>query len=89
LYIKALESSDGKQQQELSSLYSDDSQVENEDKIKRVKAIFKATGAAEKTQEAIKAVTAKAFDILESISITDSSKSILKDFGIWLMNRRV
>jgi geranylgeranyl diphosphate synthase type II len=89
LYIKALESSDAKQQQELSSLYSDDSQVENEDKIKRVKAIFKATGAAEKTQEAIKAVTSKAFDILESISITDSSKSILKDFGIWLMNRRV
>ena len=43
----------------------------------------------EKTQEAIKAYTSKAFDILESISITDSSKSILRDFGIWLMNRRV
>ena len=89
LYIKALESSDAMQQQELSNLYSEDSQVENEDKIKRVKAIFKATGAAEKTQQAIKAFTSKAFDILESISITDSSKSILKDFGIWLMNRRV
>lgn len=89
LYIKALESSDAKQQQELSNLYNEDYQVENEDKIKRVKAIFKATGAAEKTQQAIKAFTSKAFDILESISITDSSKSILKDFGIWLMNRRV
>ena len=89
LYIKALESSDIKQHQVLSDLYSADSQVENEDKIHRVKTIFKATGAAEKTQEAIKAYTSKAFDILESISITDSSKSILRDFGIWLMNRRV
>ena len=73
----------------LSDLYSAYSQVENEEKIHRVKTIFKATGAAEKTQEAIKAYTSKAFDVLESISITDSSKSILRDFGIWLMNRRV
>ena len=65
------------------------SQVDNEEKLHRVKPILNAPGAAEKTQEAIKAYTSKAFDVLESISITDSSKSILRDFGIWLMNRRV
>ena len=64
LFIKALESSDIKQHQVLSDLYSAYSQVENEEKIHRVKTIFKATGAAEKTQEAIKAYTSKAFDVL-------------------------
>lgn len=89
LYIKALEAADSKQHETLSLLYHPESQVNDADKIIQVKTIFKATGAAEKTQHAIQAYTSNAFDILETISIPDSSKTILKEFGVWLMNRRV
>ena len=46
----------------------------NNKKIELVKSIFISTGAAEETQQAIKKFTSRAFDILELINISESSK---------------
>ena len=89
LYIKALEFANAEQKDALTSMYHPDSSLENNKKIELVKSIFISTGAAEETQQAIKKFTSRAFDILELINISESSKAVLKEFGTWLMNRRV
>ena len=58
-------------------------------KIAFVKQIFEASGAADATKKAILEFTNKAFDVLNSISISDDKKALLKAFGNNLMNRNV
>lgn len=86
LYIKALEFSSPSEKKRLELLFSK-KMKENQQKIEDVKAIFNSSGASEKTKEIIKEYTNKAFEVLETISISEVKKDILREFGINLMNR--
>ncbi|KAA2219050.1 polyprenyl synthetase family protein [Maribacter flavus] len=88
LFIKALESGSGSIKKELLDLYSIQP-GDPTDKIEAVKTIFRESGAAESTQNAIESFTQKAFLILNDLDITDSKKAILKRFGENLMRRTV
>ncbi|MBO6607776.1 polyprenyl synthetase family protein [Psychroserpens sp.] len=88
LYLKALEFSDDTNRLQLGHLYTI-SPTDPTDKIQAVKQIFLSSGSAEATKEAIEVFTSKAFDVLESIDISDENKAILRNFGQELMNRNV
>jgi len=88
LYIKALELASKLEKEILEILFSSKKEVNN-DKIQRVKEIFKSSGAVEKTKEEILRYTSKAFDILDTISIPVDKKEVLKGFGRSLMSRNV
>ncbi len=88
LYLKALEFSNAEDQLQLEHLFginpSDSTQ-----KIEITKQLFVSSGSAEATQIEIKNYTKKAFSMLESLSISEEKKSLLKEFGEQLMNRNV
>lgn len=88
LFLKALELSVDNQKNELLQLYGDSSS-NNDNKVNRVKQIFDASGASTATKKIIENYTQKAFNVLESISISSAKKELLKQFGIALMNRNV
>ncbi len=88
LYLKAIEFSKPDEKELLTQLFSIRSE-DNENKIKAVKEIFNSTGASDATQKAIQEFTLKAFDTLENIDISKDKKTILKDFGQNLMERKV
>lgn len=88
LYIKTLEYSTDVQKSELSHLFS--IQPENNiEKIQAVKDLYESTGASRSTQEAIKDYTMKAFEILETLDVSEDKKHILRTFGKNLMDRKV
>ncbi len=88
LYLKALEFSSEKDQQQLIQLFSSDD-TDSETKIEIVKQIFRVSGSAEATQKAISSYTKTAFDILKTITISQPKKQILESFGTQLMSREV
>lgn len=88
LYLKALEFSSEKDQQQLTQLFSSED-TESVTKIEIVKQIFRASGSAEATQKAISSYTKTAFDILKTINISEQQKQILESFGTQLMSREV
>lgn len=88
LYLKAVAFSKDEEAQELRNLFSiqpDD----NTDKIERVKALFKSSGASKATQNAIQDFTFKAFQTLDKMNISVDKKEMLKAFGENLMGRKV
>jgi len=88
LYLKALAFLDKKDSIQLEQLFSvqlDD----NSDKIETVKQYFISSGSAKATQDAIKEYTEEAFKVLDTLSIADDKKSLLKTFGTSLMTRSV
>lgn len=88
LFLKALELSDTNQNQELVKLFNSHNS-NNEDKITKAKQIFDATGASTVTKQIIVEYTENAFKLLDAMSISSEKKSLLKQFGIALMNREV
>ncbi|MFD0989392.1 polyprenyl synthetase family protein [Mariniflexile jejuense] len=88
LYIKALEFSEDKNKLKLLDLFSK-TLDNNDEKIETVKTIFIESGSAEATKTAIEAYTKKAFGVLESMSISEEKRMLLKAFGNNLMNRTV
>jgi len=88
LYLKALELSDQTEKQVLKVLFSE-KLTKNHKKIEKVKSIFISSKAAEKTKKEIEKYTQRAFITLESISISEKKKQLLKDFGTELMNRSI
>lgn len=88
LYLKAIEFSNDEQAQELKTLFEMQLQDNNE-KIKKVKTIFKESGASKATQDAIEMYTFRAFETLERMDIELSKKEILSTFGKNLMGRKV
>ena len=88
LYLTALEKcnpSEKKKLEELFSIKLDD----NQQKIEEVKTIFNNSKASEKTKFLIEKYTEQAFEILETILISDDKKQLLRSFGENLMNRNV
>ncbi|MGC6432072.1 MAG: polyprenyl synthetase family protein [Jejuia sp.] len=88
LYLKALEFSSEEDKTRLEKLFS--SYPENTDeKVETVKALFETSGSAKATKDAIEDYTRKAFSVLESLSVSEDKKALLKLFGNNLMNRTV
>lgn len=88
LYLKALDFLDAKDKIQLEQLFSvqlDD----NSDKIETVKQYFISSGSAKATQDAIKEYTEEAFKVLDTLSIAEDKKHLLKAFGTNLMTRSV
>jgi geranylgeranyl diphosphate synthase type II len=88
LYIKALQLSDATDKKVLIDLYSIEPN-DVEEKIKIIKEIFISSGAAEATKQEIKKYTQKAFNILESLGVSNEKKQVLTQFGEQLMNRNI
>lgn len=88
LYIKAVEFASKENKLELQHLFSL-SPSDPSDKIETAKNIFKSSGAAEATRAEIENYTNKAFEVLETLNISEKNKDILKAFGSSLMNRNV
>jgi geranylgeranyl diphosphate synthase type II len=88
LYLKSLASVTKEEAKELEHLFSIQPQDVSE-KINTVKNIFINSGAAEKTKEEIAFYTEKAFQVLEKLPINEAKKTLLKKFGISLMQREV
>ena len=88
LYLKAVAFSKEEEAQELRRLFSIHPE-DNTEKIKTVKELFIASGAAKATQDAIQDFTFKAFHTLEKMNIDSDKKALLKIFGENLMGRKV
>lgn len=88
LYLKAIEFATDAQAGQLSGLYSIPPE-DNAEKIKAVKGIFQASGAAAATQKAIEDYTLRAFGTLEKMDVSIDKKATLKTFGENLMERKV
>ncbi|APY08197.1 polyprenyl synthetase [Winogradskyella sp. J14-2] len=88
LYLKTLALGSKAEKNELIALMASNT-IENDAKVESVKALFKNSGAAEATQNAVKDYTQKAFAVLEKLNISENKKQMLRLFGEQLMNRRV
>ena len=88
LYLKAVAFSKEEEAQELRRLFAIHP-ADNFAKIKTVKELFIASGAAKATQDAIQDFTFKAFHTLEKMNIDSDKKALLKIFGENLMGRNV
>ena len=88
LYLKALELSKFNKCKKLTQLFNTSPENNNE-KIDIVKKIFLKSGSAKATKQAIEYYTNIAFIVLDSLSISEEKKSILRAFGEKLMNRTV
>lgn len=88
LYLKAMEFATAEEKLQLADYFTTHPEDPTE-KIERVTSIFKSSGSATATQEAIKDFTFEAFKTLEKIKIEDTKKELLKAFGENLMNRKV
>lgn len=88
LYLKALEQGNDFEKQNLLQWFAVQPE-DYSDKVVAVKNIFRHTGADTTTKEAIEAYTHKAFATLEKLNITEENKTLLRNFGESLMQRKV
>lgn len=88
LYLKALEFCDADSAQQLQYLF-EIQPTDQTEKVETVKQLFASSGAVEATQKAIEEYTNKAFGVLETITISDDRKAVLRQFGEQLMKRTV
>ncbi|NCO62494.1 MAG: polyprenyl synthetase family protein [Flavobacteriales bacterium] len=88
LYINALKLSKAEDRNQLQHLFSINPN-NPEEKINLAKEIFVESGATKATKDAIKDYTQKAFNVLETLHISEGKKLMLKEFGEQLMNRTI
>lgn len=88
LYLTALNNGSKNEVDELIDLYFNNN-INEKNKVEKVKSIFEKSGAVKITKEKIEKYTKKALSVLESLSIDEYKKNELKNFGIELMNRKV
>jgi geranylgeranyl diphosphate synthase type II len=88
LYLKTLELGSTSQKESLLKTINN-SDLNDELKVSSVKDLFKESGASNATQNAVKDYTDKAFNVLDTINISEDKKQVLRLFGKQLMNRRV
>ncbi|MBP8793470.1 MAG: polyprenyl synthetase family protein [Lutibacter sp.] len=87
LYLKALEVCPENDKNDLLNLYS--SKSGGSSKIEAVTAIFKNNKISEITVHEIEMYTNKAFEVLNSLSLSTEKKAALENFGFNLMKRTV
>lgn len=88
LYLKAIQSGNQQIAEELFQFFNQVSSNEQA-KLTRVKELFEVSGAVHETKKAISDYTLKAFDCLENLSLNESYKAALRQFGEQLMQRKV
>ncbi len=88
LYLKSIEMADNIQSRELKDLFSIQP-GKTEKKVKRVKEIYEQSGASRATKKAIALYTKKAFSHLDTLTVSDKNKDVLRQFGEALMGRKV
>lgn len=88
LYLKALEFSSEEKADMLVQLFSSQPDDATQ-KIETTKQLFLNSGAADATKAAIESYTNTAFSVLQHLDISEDKKTLLKTFGINLMNRTV
>lgn len=86
LYLKALNSLQGKDKNKLALLYANTS-MEPEDKIKKVLVFFDETGVKAKTEEIILEQYNKARQALLALQVTEEKKLVLQNYTEALMGR--
>ena len=88
LFLKAIENGAPEIRTELFQLFQN-SAIQPENKVSKTLELFVRSKANLATKAAISFYTKAAFDVLETINISNSNKQILKDFGTDLMTRDV
>ncbi|MCX2678875.1 polyprenyl synthetase family protein [Galbibacter sp. EGI 63066] len=88
LYLKTMEKLNADDADQLLHLYSIDPE-DPANKIQAVKDLMLSSGGSEATLEAIEDYTQKALDVLDTLSINDDKKELLRNFANELMNRNV
>jgi geranylgeranyl diphosphate synthase type II len=88
LYLKAIEVLDPIKKTQLEQLFTVNLK-DNVEKIETVKEAFISSGSATATQNEIENYTKQAFSVLDTLSISEEKKTILKQFGNALMTRKV
>jgi len=89
LYLKAIEKADREDKEKLVAMFANKKEIDNTTKITFAKAVFDRSGASDLTKKAIKNYTDQALQVLDSISVSDDKKQVLKDFGESLMYRTI
>jgi len=89
LYLKAIEKADREDKEKLVAMFANKNEIDNTTKITFAKAVFDRSGASDLTKKAIKNYTDQALQVLDSISVSDDKKQVLKDFGESLMYRTI
>jgi geranylgeranyl diphosphate synthase type II len=87
LYLKALEFLGEENKSQLLALYSNNNI--SEEKIIKAKVLFKESGSVDYTIKEIKKYTNSAFEVLESLNISNEKKKLLYEFGNSLMDRNI
>jgi len=87
LYLKAFEKSNEDDKTKLVDLYN--SNMNSAEKIREVKILFDKNLIPEIVKKEIEGYTNKAFEYLSELSVSDSKKQVLKEFGLNLMKRTI
>ncbi|MDO5104899.1 polyprenyl synthetase family protein [Capnocytophaga sp.] len=87
LYLKALQTANSQQINELLTLYASNEQ--NPEKVQRVKQIFTETKAGDFVQNEIEKYTQEALQILEKLNIDNTKRTEIKQFALDLMHRNI
>ncbi|MRT15636.1 polyprenyl synthetase family protein [Vitellibacter sp. q18] len=88
LYLIANAQGSRQQAEELEHLFSIDPQ-DPTDKINTVREIFTDSGAADATREEIEKFSKHATSVLQTLSLSEPKKEMLREFGSTLMQRKV
>lgn len=87
LYLRALELADKSTKKEILHYYSDDCELDEKDKIKKVTNLFDHVKIREVAEETKMEYTQKAFDCLKKLGFSEEKTQILKNFALKLVAR--
>ena len=87
LYHLAIKSASESQKKTLQSLLGGNIQMDEEEKISKVKALFDATAARSATRDLIQHHSHLAHIELEKLTINEDQKNHFRDLKTWLINR--
>ena len=88
LYLRAIQTGTSEEVGNLKNLF--DSQPKDpSEKIKTTRQIFINSGSVAATEKAISSYTDAANTILDDINLPETHKQQLREFGKWLMTRRI
>ncbi len=88
LFIRAMDLATSDQKKELQNLYSIRPKSPME-KIESIKNVFVQSGATKELKLEIEYYTERAFEVLNSLALSDAKKGLLRKFGEGLMKRKV
>jgi geranylgeranyl diphosphate synthase type II len=87
LYLKSLELATDEEKEKLISLYSNNQNIDDDEKIRTVKEIFNNLVIVEYARQLMEAYTDLAFSHLDAVNVDENRKENLKDIATRLMKR--